>query len=59
LGNPVVKEALGCTAYDYEKIIALADRMMKRNRQGIRGQVVQMEDGLDYWIIVATREYFR
>jgi hypothetical protein len=57
--SPTVKAALGCTEYDYEKIVQKADRMMRRHMSGIRGQMITVYDNFDYWVVVATREYFR
>jgi hypothetical protein len=45
------------TEVDYEQILAHA-RKLYRNQRGYRGQQVSIYDSHDYWIMVATREFF-
>ncbi len=45
------------TPEDHEKILVRAEVMFRRWSRGIRGQVVMPQDGLDYWVAVATYEY--
>lgn len=45
------------TPEDHEKILEKAYTMYTKWQRGVRGQVIMPQDGLDYWVAVATYEY--
>ena len=45
------------TLEDHEKILERAEAMFRTWARGPRGQVVMPQDGLDYWVAIATYEY--
>lgn len=45
------------TPEDHEKILEKAETLYRDWRCGVRGQLIMPQDGLDYWIAVATYEY--
>lgn len=45
------------TQEDHEKILEKAESMYMKWQRGVRGQVIMPQDGLDYWVAVATYEY--
>jgi hypothetical protein len=45
------------TPEDHEKLYEEAYMLFNQWQRRIRGQVVMPQDGLDYWMAVATRQY--
>jgi hypothetical protein len=45
------------TPEDHEKLYEEAYMLFNQWQRRIRGQVVMPQDGLDYWVAVATRQH--
>lgn len=45
------------TPEEHEKILEKACTMYTKWQRGVRGQVIMPQDGLEYWVAVATYEY--